>query len=92
MAEVTTRKRGNKWEYRFEAAKIGGKRNQITKSGFKTKKEALEAGVKALAEYNNTGVSFAPSEISYSDYLDFWMEKDCRNNLVLTTVTNYEKR
>ena len=63
MAEVTTRKRGNKWEYRFEAAKIGGKRNQITKSGFKTKKEALEAGVKALAEYNNTGVSFAPSEI-----------------------------
>ncbi len=92
MAEVTTRKRGNKWEYRFEAAKIEGKRNQITKSGFKTKKEALEAGVKALAEYNNTGVSFTPSEISYSDYLDFWMEKDCQNNLIPTTVTNYEKK
>ena len=44
MAELNTRKRNGKWEYRFEAAKIGGKRKQITKGGFKTKKECLEAG------------------------------------------------
>ena len=41
------------WEYRFEAAKIDGKRKHISKAGFRTKKEALEAGTKALAEYNN---------------------------------------
>lgn len=38
------------WEYRFESAKIEGKRNQISKGGFRTKKECMEAGTKALAE------------------------------------------
>lgn len=55
MANVTTRKRNGKWEYRFEGAKIDGKRKQFSKSGFTTKKEALEAGNKALAKYNQTG-------------------------------------
>ena len=44
--EVNTRKRGKYWEYYFEIAKIGGKRRRITKGGFKTKKEALEFGLK----------------------------------------------
>ena len=57
MADVITRKRNNKWEYRFEGAKIGGKRKQFSKSGFNTKKEALEAGVKALATYNQAGTA-----------------------------------
>ncbi len=92
MAEVTARKRGHKWEYRFEAAKISGKRNQISKGGFKTKKEAMDAGVKALSEYNASGIHFVPSELSYSDYLDFWLEEYCKVNLKLTTVENYEKR
>ncbi len=92
MAEVTARKRGTKWEYRFEAARINGKRNQISKGGFKTKKEAMEAGTKALSEYNASGVHFVPSEISYSDYLDFWINEYCKVNLKLTTIENYEKR
>lgn len=92
MAEITTRKRGSKWEYRFEAAKINGKRNQISKGGFKTKKEALEAGTKALAEYNSSGLHFTPTEMSYNDYLDYWLEEYCRVNLKRTTVENYEKR
>lgn len=92
MAEVIARKRGTKWEYRFEAAKINGRRNQISKSGFKTKKEALEAGTKALSEYNASGIHFVPSEISVSDYLDFWMQEYCKVNLKRTTFENYEKR
>lgn len=63
------------WEYRFEAAKIDGKRKHISKAGFKTKKEAEVAGTKALAEYNNAGLTFEPSEMSYSDYLDYWFDK-----------------
>ena len=59
------------WEYRFEGAKIDGKRKHITKAGFRTKKEAEIAGTKALAEYNNAGLSFEPSEVSVSDYLDY---------------------
>ena len=72
------------WEYRFEAAKIDGKRKHISKAGFKTKKEAEIAGTKALAEYNNAGLHFEPSEISYSDYLDYWFDNyvkaSCRYN------------
>lgn len=77
------------WEYRFEAAKINGKRQSISKAGFKTKKEAEIAGTQAMAEYNKAGLRFEPSELSYSDYLDYWF-----NNYVVTTCkyntqTNY---
>lgn len=90
MSEINVRKRGQKWQYQFEAAKIEGKRKQITKSGFNTKKEALEAGVKALAEYNNSGLHFKPSEISMSDYLDYWLENYVKLNLRTNTITVYK--
>lgn len=89
MAEINTRKRGSKWEYRFEGAKIEGKRNQITKGGFRTKKEALEAGIKALSEFNNAGMHFEPSEISISDYLDFWFDNYCKIELKYNTQLGY---
>lgn len=92
MSTINTRKRGNKWQYQFEAATINGKRKQITKSGFRTKKEALEAGAKALAEYNNCGLSFVPSEISFNDYLDYWLKEYAEVNLKETTVANYTKK
>ena len=62
------------WEYRFEGAKVDGKRKHISKAGFKTKKEAEIAGTKALAEYNNAGLHFEPSNMSYADYLDYWFD------------------
>lgn len=92
MSDINVRKRGQKWQYQFEAAKVEGKRKQITKSGFNTKKEALDAGVKALAEYNNSGIHFIPSELSLSDYLDLWMNQYCKLNLLNTTYDNYEKK
>ena len=92
MAQVTCMKRGNYWQYRFEGAKIGGKRKRFTKGGFATKKEAMQAGTKALAEYNNSGLAFIPSEISFSDYLDFWMKEYCKINLKEDTCAGYQKR
>ena len=89
MAEINIRKRGNKWEFRFEAAKIEGKRNQISKGGFKTKKEALEEGTKSLAQYNNAGLHFEPTEISVSDYLDFWFDNYCKIELKYNTQLGY---
>ncbi len=91
MSEINVRKRGQKWQYQFEAAKIEGKRKQITKSGFNTKKEALDAGVKALAEYINSGLHFEPSEISMSDYLDYWLENYVELNLRTNTISNYKR-
>ncbi|MEG0812100.1 MAG: tyrosine-type recombinase/integrase [Eubacterium sp.] len=89
MAELNARKRNGKWEYRFEAAKIDGKRKQVTKGGFTTKKECLSAGARALAEYNSSGLTFIPSEISVSDYLDYWLDSYCKMNLKYNTQLGY---
>ncbi len=96
MAKINVRNRNKNlpdkkpnWEYRFESAKVDGKRKAISKAGFRTKKEALEAGAKALSEYNSAGEVFSPSEISVSDYFDFWVEKECKINFAYNTQTNY---
>ena len=68
---INIRKRGKVYQYQFEIAPIEGKRKQITNSGFKTKKDAEDAGIKAYNEYNQTGHSIAPTSISYADYLDY---------------------
>lgn len=89
MASVSVSKRGTKWQYRFEGASIGGKRKQISKSGFRTKKEAEEAGNKALAEYNNAGVHFTPSDVSVADYFEFWIQNGATATHKETTVKTY---
>lgn len=87
MAKVSTRNRNkNKedkngrpkqpnWEYRFEMASVDGKRRQMSKSGFRTEKEAYNAGIAALNEYNSGSQVLRPSDMSYADYLDIWLEK-----------------
>lgn len=75
------RKRGKTWSYYFDTAKINGERNKIEKGGFRTQKEAMEARVKAIAEYNSTGRTFSPKEISVSDYLDYWLENAIKKNI-----------
>lgn len=92
MSNVRTRKRGKYWEYEFDAAKVAGKRNRISKSGYKTKAEAVAAGAAAMAEYNSSGIKFIPSEMSYADFLDYWIESYCLITLKKTTLDNYRKR
>lgn len=89
MAKVGTRKRGDKWQYYFEGAKVNGKRKQIVQSGFPSKKEAYAAGVKALAEYEGASTPKAPATLSVSDYLDFWVNEYVDTNLRLSTKKNY---
>ena len=92
MPEVSIKKRGNYYEYSFEAAKVDGKRNRVSKSGFTTKGAAMEAGTKAMSEYNEAGLHFTPSEISFSDYLDYWVDTYCNINLKEVTVVGYLKK
>lgn len=92
MGELRTRKRGKSWEWSFEGARIGGKRQPISKGGYRTKAEALAAGTAAKAEYDSAGRVFKPSEISVSDYLDYWMENYVKRNLAYNTYLNYENK
>ena len=92
MGMIHTRKRGKYWEYSFETASVKEQRRRVCKSGFRTKSDALAAGTKAQSEYNEAGLYFTPSEISFSDYLDFWMEGYCMFNLKDFTIRSYQKR
>lgn len=44
---VHVRKRGKKWAYSFEKARIGGQRRKEERTGYATKKDALAAGIEA---------------------------------------------
>ena len=90
MAGVSVEKRGDTWRYRFDTAKIGGKRHRVQKGGFATKREAQAAGAAAFAEYNNCGLVFTPNEVSFADYLDYWVQEYCEVNLKVGTVNTYK--
>lgn len=90
MSSVTIQKRGKVYQYKFEIASVDGKRKFINKSGFKTKSEAIEFGNKAYTEYLNAGIPFKESTISYSDYLEFWLNDYCKINLRYNTIQAYK--
>ena len=81
-------KRGNTWQYTVEAGTVGNKRKRITKGGFKTKKEAEIARLKAIEEIENGGI-VDQSNISVSDYLDFWYKEYVELNCGLHTKMSY---
>jgi integrase len=83
------RKRGSSWSYYFDLGKVDGKRKKKEKSGFKTKKEAEIALTKAMNEFNNAGLVFEPTDISVSDYLDYWFDNYCKMNLKYNTQLGY---
>ena len=91
MGQLRTRKRGKTWEYSFEGAPVDGKRTTISKGGFRTKEECIKAGTAAKSEYDNCGRVFIPSEISVSDYLDYWI-KSYVTGLSPRTYEDYQSK
>ena len=86
---ISVTKRGKYWQYRFDTGKIDGVRKQVSKSGFKSKKDAMQAGIKAANEYFNTGIVLKKSTITLSDYLDYWLDTYCKVNLKINTQVGY---
>ena len=97
MSEVIIKPRTLKsgkvvYEYAFEIASVDGKRKRKTKSGFKTKKEAREAGKLAQQAYEQVGHAVEPSDMSFSDFLDQWIEMECKLSCKEVTVNGYKKK
>ncbi|MDN9011061.1 site-specific integrase [Brevibacillus laterosporus] len=85
------RKRGSKWSF---AISLGvdpetGKRKQITKSGFKTKKEAEAACAEMITKYENGDLTISKKQ-SLGSYLEFWLENYAKNKLRSSTYANHE--
>lgn len=85
------RKRGDKWYYSFELAKVDGKRKRIERVGGRTKKEALSAMRRAMLEYERAGKLFNETTLSFSDYLDYWYKNYVLINLKYNTQTYYKR-
>ena len=80
MGALRVEKRGKNWQYSFEGPRIAGKRKRISKCGFKTRNAALKAGNEALNEFNNGGLAFKTSDMSYDDLLEYWIKEYCEIN------------
>ena len=95
MSKISVRDRnknmGRKpnWGYRFEIAKVNGKRQWASESGFRTKKEAEEAGAKAFADYNGITIQNKYASISVSDFIDIWIEQYCIPNFKYNSQKAY---
>ena len=90
MKNLNVTKRGNVYQYRFETEKVNGKRKFITKSGFKTKNEAYIEGQKTMNLYLN-GDLLTESQMTYSDYLDYWMREYFEINYKYSTAKRYKE-
>lgn len=80
------------YEYRFEICSVDGKRKHISKSGFSSRTEAKKAGLEAQALYWGKGKIIKNYKLSFSDFLDMWIENDCKISLKESTVSSYRKK
>lgn len=85
----SVRKRGKKWYYSFEMPAINGKRKRVERVGGDTKKEALAALRKAEDEIECTGSFVQESDISFSDFLDIWIDKYVKKECAFRTIQYY---
>ncbi len=84
------RKRYGSWYYYFDLGIVDGKRKKIErKTDALTKKEAEQILRHKVAEYENSGVFFEPSQTTLQDYLSFWLTEYVELNLKYNTIENY---
>jgi integrase len=87
----TIKKDGASWYVSFDLGKDPetGKRRQKKKRGFKTKKEAE----KYLSEQINDldkGTYFEPKDLTFFEYLDYWLENYAKPNTAVRTIEGYQ--
>lgn len=87
----SVRKKGGRWYYSFEIGRINGKRKRVEHAGGSTKSEAETALRKALNEFEKCGSTIQESNISVSDYFDYWYKEYVLINLKYNTQQNYKR-
>ena len=86
---IRTRQRGSKWYYSFDAGEVDGKRKQVSRGGFATEQEALEAGMEAYTSWRHGNISITSERISVKDYLAKWLEEVMRPQVKRSTYSAY---
>ncbi len=86
----SVRKRGTTWSYRIDFGKVDGKRNQIEKGGYKTKKEADKALNDVLYQINNTGDYVENKKITFKEVYTEFIEKEAPATRAYATIVRYK--
>ncbi|AYB38569.1 site-specific integrase [Brevibacillus laterosporus] len=87
------RKRGDKWCFVVELPRdeSTGKRKQKWFSGYTQKKEAQQALTQKLHELQ-TGLTVDTSDMTVSQYMEYWLENYAKTSTRATTHYTYEQR
>ena len=84
------RQRGLTWSYYFDLGMVNGKRKKKEKGGFRTKGESEKALRIAMTEYDNAGSLIDVSNITVSDYFDYWYKEYVLINCKYNTQLSYK--
>lgn len=86
----SVRKKGATWSYRIELGMAAGKRNQVERSGFKTKSEATKAMNEVIYHYNMTGDFVENKKITFKEVYNEFIEKEAPATRAYATVVRYK--
>ncbi len=86
----SVRKKGATWSYRIDLGTVSGKRNQIERSGFKTKREAEKAMSDSIHELNNRGELIENVKISFCDVYKEFIDSEAKATRAYATLKRYD--
>lgn len=86
----SVRKRGATWSYRVELGVVQGRRNQIERGGYRTKKEAEKALNDVLYQYNNTGDYIENKKITFNEVYTELIENEAPATRAYATIARYK--
>ena len=86
----SVRKKGATWSYRVEFGVIDGKRNQVERSGFRTKSEATKAMNEVIYNYNITGDFVENKKITFREVYNEFIEKEAPATRAYATIVRYK--
>ncbi|MCC8434478.1 site-specific integrase [Brevibacillus sp. M2.1A] len=85
------RKRGSLWSFTVDIGRKGdGSRNQKTKGGFKTKREAEQACAELITQLTK-GDYLEPSKKTIQEAMEAWLQTILQSTLRISTYENYSK-
>lgn len=86
----SVRKKGATWSYRIDLGSVLGQRNQIERSGYKTKREAEKAMTDSIFEINNRGEMTEDKKISFASVYKEFIETEAKATRAYATLKRYD--
>lgn len=90
MRTGSVKRTGSTWGYVVDIGRVDGRRRQVRKRGFRTRKDAQHALNDALVELQR-GAFVRPRKLTLAAYLDDWLQLLATSGRRPTTIAGYSK-